>query len=194
MSHIPSVNVALDYELPHEAHDQEVYGAYWQPDWRGIFPVAPDAIHNYDKPVYLGVLDGTEAVTDWNPWEGVTGPHVNSVIRFGHAREAAGVQEFAQAAPLAIDAFDRNPDHGQARPSGVMSIAALVPFLELPDYGQGVDPSSTAGLSDGGYLPYHYDLGWQVDMSGLGAIGPRQVFRSPPSVSDQTAGVYAAGF
>lgn len=189
MSAIPGVNRAYSQESPRLAHRNEIYGANWQPDFRGIFPIDSDQIHNHTTPVFLGVLDGTEGVTDWNPWEGVTGPHPNTVIRYGYG--TPGIQEFALDAPLAIDAFDRNPDHGQARPSGVSSIAALVPFMELPDYGQGHDPSSVSGFGTG-VTPYHFDYGMQIDTGQ--AIGPRQVFRSPPSYSDQTAGVYAAGF
>jgi hypothetical protein len=69
----------------------------------------------------------------------------------------------------------------------------MIPFLDLPDHGQHLDPSALAGYGDlGGILPYHYDYGLQIDQGS--AIGPRQIFRSPPSVSDQTAAVYAAGF
>lgn len=191
MSHLPGVNTFYEKARPVEYTGRDVSGAPWQPDWRDTYIVGPDEIHNHTTPVFLGILDGTEAVTDWNPWERVTGPHPATVIRYGYG--SPGLQEFGQDAPLAIDAYDRNPDHGQARLSGVGSIAGLVPFLELPDYGQGVDPSSIAGFApDDAALPFHFDPGLQLD-SGQ-AIGPRQVFRSPPSYSDQTAAYYAAGF
>jgi hypothetical protein len=95
-------------------------------------------------------------------------------------------------APEAIDCFEMQATSGQAVISGVESIAAMVPFVELPDYGQGQDPYSMAGFGGRGGLPYHFDYGEQNTTDS--AIGPRQVFRSPPSVSDQTAAVYAAGF
>lgn len=192
MAAIPGQALAVEgYERPDLASREQVAGAPWSHDWRDIYPVAPDMVRNHDKPSFLGVYDGTEGVTDWNPWEGVTGPHPNSVIRRGYG--TPDVQEFPQAAPLAVDAFDRSPDHAQAMLSGVSSIAALVPFMELPDYGQGHDPSAIAGFGTG-KTPYHFDMGLQIDDSGMGAIGPRQVFRSPPTFSDQTAGYYAAGF
>jgi hypothetical protein len=186
----PGVDFYAD-ESPFGATREQVVGAPWSHDWRDIYPIAPDSIHNHTKPAYLGVLDGTESVSDWNPWEGVTHPHPSSVIRRGYG--TPGIQEFAQAAPLAIDSFDRHPDHGQAQLSGISSIAALVPFIELQDYGQDIDPNSMAGLSTGQVYPYHFDVGGSPINQGA-TIGPRQIFRSPPSFSDQTAAFYAAGF
>lgn len=190
MSLLPGVNIAYDYERPVVGNmGDDVAGHPWQFFPRDNYPVAPDMIHNHDAPAFLGVLDGTESVADWNPWEGTTFPR--HTIRYGYG--PYGLQEFAQAAPLAIDAYDRAPDHGQHRLSGVSSIAAIVPFLELPDYGQGLDPSSIAGFApDDAAQPYHFDPGLQLDSAQ--AIGPRQVFRQPPSYGDQTAAYYAAGF
>lgn len=190
MSNIPSVNRAYAEEAPQTGFmGNDVAGAWWQWWPRDNYPVASDEIRNHDKPTFLGYYDGTESVADWNPWEGTTFPR--HAIRHGYG--TPGLQEFPQAAPLAIDAFDRNPDHGQVRPSGIGSPAALIPFLDLPDHGQHLDPSSLAGYGNlGGTLPYHYDTGLQIDQGQ--AIGPRQVFRQPPSYSDQTAAFYAAGF
>jgi hypothetical protein len=183
VSNIPDVNQYQD-EQPFLATREHIAGAYWSLDWRDIYPVASDRIRNHTTPAFLGVLDGTESVTDWNPWEGVTGPHPRTVIRHGYG--TPGIQEFPNDAPLAIDSFDRHPDHGQNVLSGVSSIAALVPFLELPDAGIG-----TNDLGNGYETPYHFDYGLQVDMAS--AISPRQVFREPPSYGDQSAAVYAAG-
>jgi hypothetical protein len=186
VSAIPGVNSAYEEESPALQWNDAglVSGAPWVVDWRDNYPIASDEILNHTTPVYLGILDGTEGVTDWNPWEGVTGPHPSTVIRFGYG--TPGIQEYANDAPLAIDQRDRHPDHGQAQLSGQSSIAALVPFLELPDAGIGTNDL-------GEYtLPYHFDVGNQVD--GSAGISPRQVFRQPPTYSDQTAGVVAAGF
>ena len=195
MSLLPGVNIAYEYEEPHiddlagKAPLADPIGAPWQYWPRDNYPVAPDMIRNHTTPIFLGVLDGTESVADWNPWEGTTFPV--HTIRYGYG--PYGLQEFAQDAPLAIDAFDRAPDHAQARLSGVGSIAGLVPFLELPDYGQGLDPSSISGFApDDAAMPYHFDPGLQIDQAQ--AIGPRQVFRAPPTISDQTSAYYAAGF
>lgn len=181
MAAIPGVNSAYADENPYMATREQVAGAPWSHDWRDLYPVASDQIHNHVTPCFLGVLDGTECVSDWNPWEGQTAPHPDTVIRYGYA--APGIQEFALDAPLAIDAYDRHPDHAQQILSGVSSIAALVPFLTLPDAGN--DPYDDV-------LPYHFDYGASLDTGGT--IGPRQVFRQPPSYSDQTAAIYAAGF
>lgn len=184
MAAIPGVNTAYEWESPELASRDLVHGAPWSVDWRDIYPVSPDQIRNHEVPTFLGVFDGTEGVTDWNPWEGVTGPHPSTVIRRGYG--TPGVQEFAQDAPLAIDQFDRHPDHAQIQLSGVSSIAALVPYLELPDAGIG-----TNDLGANGVYPYHFDYGLQIDTAS--AIGPRQVFREPPSYGDQSAAIYAAG-
>lgn len=184
MSDIPGVNGAFTWEDPELASREQVDGAPWAHDWRDIYPVAPDQIRNHTTPVYLGILDGTEGVTDWNPWEGVTGPHPSTVIRHGYG--TPGIQEYALDAPLAMDSFDRHPDHAQVQLSGVSSIAALVPFLELPDAGIGTN--DLGGLSA---YSFHFDDGLQLDMAS--AIGPRQIFREPPSYGDQSAAVYAAG-
>ena len=172
MSAIPGL-VHAAAELPHLATCDNTYGAPWNIDWRGVYLVAPDEVHNHDKPAALGVLDGEEIVTGWNPWQGRSGPTPWRVIRHGYA--APGVQEFPQASPLAIDTFQREPTHAQQQLSGVSSIAALVPFMELPNG-----------------APYHFDDGLQLDQGQ--AIGPRMIFREPPSFNDQTAALYAAGF
>jgi hypothetical protein len=170
---IPGI-VRADTEAPRGATIERNRGAPWQVDWRDVFYLAPDEIRNHDKPVFLGVLDGTESVTDWNPWDGRTGPTPWRAIRHGYASD--GVQEYGQAAPLAIDnGIGNQPMHAQAQLSGVSSIAALVPFMDLPNG-----------------LPYHYDEGLQLDSGG--AIGPRMIFRGPPSFNDQSAAIYAAGF
>lgn len=193
MSNIPGVADAYQYETPHLAAT-EAYGSYWNMDWRDVYPVAPDEILNHDQPAYLGVYDATESVTDWNPWEGRTGPDANiyggnapgypGPIRYGYGTR--GIQEHRQAAPLAIDVVDMQATTGQAILSGVSSLAALVPFLELPDAGIG-----TNDLGDGQSTPYHFDYGLQGWTAS--AIGPRQIFREPPSYGDQSAAVYAAG-
>lgn len=175
--------VYLD-EAPYLASREQVAGAPWSHDWRDLYPVASDQIANHTTPVFLGMLDGTEGVTDWNPWEGVTGPHPRTVIRYGYG--TPGIQEFAQDAPLSIDQFDRHPDHAQAQLSGVSSIAALVPFIELADAGIG-----TNDIGPTGNYPYHFDMGNQIDMGS--AISPRHVMREPPSYGDQSAAIYAAG-
>jgi hypothetical protein len=172
VSAIPGISRA-GIQQPLLGRPKRVRGSGWQPDWRDVCYVAPTETRNHDKPVFLGVLDGTECVSDWNPYEGQTHPLPGRVVRPGYG--SPGVQEFPQAAPLQIDAFDRHPDHGQAQLSGASSIAALVPFMDLPHS-----------------LPYHYDVGLQIDQGQ--AIGPRMVFRGPPSYSDQTAAIYAAGF
>lgn len=191
MSAIPAVNSAYAEESPAFAPGM-VAGAFWSMDFRDRFPVASDEIHNHDQPAMLGVLDGTESVADWNPYEGSTYPQTvgardrdndpvwgrfASALRFTPGGDdATTLQVWPQAAPLAIDTFDRHPDHGQMLSSGYGGpVAGEVPLLEPPQS-----------------LPYHYDMGDQIDMGS--AIGPRQVFRSPPSISDQTAAVYAAGF
>jgi hypothetical protein len=185
VSYISGVSQAYTDEAPSAiASREQVAGAHWALDWRDLYPVASDCIRNHAQPTFLGILDATGSVTDWNPWSGRTGPHPDTVIRHGYG--TPGIQEYAQAAPLAIDTFDRHPDHGQNVLSGVSSIAALVPFIELPDAGIG-----TNDLSAGHANPYHFDYGLQLDMSS--AIGPRQIFREPPSYGDQSAAVYAAG-
>lgn len=186
MAAIPGVNSAFAEESPNLASREQVDGAPWSHDWRDLYPIASDEIRNHVTPTFLGVFDGTEAVTDWNPWEGVTGPHPATVIRAGYG--TPGIQEYALDAPLAIDSRDRHPDHAQMVLSGQSSIAALVPFLELPDAGIGTNDLQRQGDQ----YSYHFDTGLQIDMGS--AIGPRQIFREPPSYGDQSAAVYAAGF
>src|SRR6516165_544238 len=153
MASIPGI-VRADEEAPRGGAIERNRGSQWQIDWRDVYYVAPDEIRNATKPSFLGVLDGSESVNDWNPYEGRTGPTPWRVIRHGYG--APGVQEFPQAAPeaVAIGGLDNQPMHAQAQLSGVSSIAALVPFMDLP-HG----------------LPYHYDMGLQLDQGQ--AIGPR---------------------
>lgn len=185
MAALPAINRAYEEEYPQLGPTPAPAGAFWQPDFRDRFPIASDEIHNHDETAFLGVLDGTEGVTDWNPWEGRTGPEPGKVIRPGYGdafapgdNMAGTLQMFRNSSPLAIDAFDRSPDHAQLLASGADPtawVAGAIPATYLPNS-----------------LPYHYDLGDQIDTGQ--AIGPRQVFRQPPSISDQTAAVYAAGF
>ena len=174
MSALPAVNQALGEELP-AFEPTPIAGSYWNLDWRDRYLVASDEIRNHMGTAFLGVLDGTEGVTDWNPWEGVTGPHPDTVLRFGYG--APALQVYPNPAPLAIDAWNLQNTNGQVQLTAIEGewAAGMVPPFEPP---QG--------------LPYHYDVGDQIDMGQ--AIGPRQVFRQPPSISDQTAAVYAAGF
>jgi len=193
VSNLPGVNEFWDIASPRLFTGlRDTAGAGWQIDWRDVYPgPGSDYIRNHDQAAFLGVLDGTESVSDWNPWEGQTAPRIGRAIRHGYGPN--GLQEFSQADPQAIDCLSHDPDHCQVQLSGVGSVAGMIPFLDLPDHGQHLDPSALAGYGDlGGILPYHYDYGLQIDQGS--AIGPRQVFRSPPSVSDQTAAVYAAGF
>ena len=196
MSALPGVNQALDKEQPRQAFDvSPVYGAFWQPDWRDTYLIDSDSIRNHNIPARMDYYDGADNATEFNQYQGVIS---SDPISFGTKVEIAllGDPAYMQVMripqPDAIDQFDRHPDHGQAQLSGVDSIAAMVPYLELPDYGQEYDTSSMAGFGGKGGLPFHFDYGKQIDQSS--AIGPRQIFRSPPSFSDQTAGVYAAGF
>lgn len=174
MSAYPAVNSALADERP-GFPPTPIAGAPWSVDWRDRYLVASDEIRNHDEPSFLGVFDGTEAVADWNPWEGVTAPDPDKVLRYGYGGPAASLQVYAQAAPLAIDCWERSPDHGQVLACGTPSVEGMVPLIFPPQS-----------------LPYHFDWGDQIDTGQ--AIGPRQVFRSPPSISDQTAAMYAAGF
>lgn len=186
MAAIPGINSAYADESPSLVSRAPISGSHWNIDWRGNYPVASDEIENHTTPTFLGVLDGTESVADWNPWEGQTAPRPGRTIRYGYG--TPGIQEYAQDAPIAIDSRDRHPDHAQVQLSGVSSIAALVPFIELPDAGIGTNDLSPQNYS----YPYHFDSGLQLDMGS--AIGPRQIFREPASYGDQTAAVYAAGF
>ena len=196
MSALPGVNQALEKEQPRETFDASpVHGAYWQPDWRDAYLIDSDAIHNHDRPARMDYFDGADNATEFNQYQGVISSDPISYgtkVAIANLGSAEYLQVMRNPQPDAIDQFDRHPDHGQAQLTGVDSIAAMVPFLELPDYGQEYDTSSMAGFGGRGGLPYHYDFGKQIDQSS--AIGPRQVFRSPPTFSDQTAGVYAAGF
>lgn len=185
MSALPGVNSAYTDESPNLASREQVQGAPWQSDWRDIYPIASDQIRNHCQPAFLGVLDATESVSDWNPYEGTTYPR--HPLRFGYGDGAETLQVRRLPSPLAIDSFDRHTDHGQQVLSGISSIAALVPFLELPDAGIGTNDLGATGI-----YPYHFDTGGQLDMAS--AIGPRQIFREPASYGDQTAAIYAAGF
>ena len=195
MSALPGVNQALDIEQPREADvTPHPWGMWWQPDWRGTYPVDSDYIHNHQAPANIP-WDGADNSSEWNQYQGNIS---SNPISAGTQYEIAllGAPAFMQImripAPEAIDQFDRHPDHGQVQLTGVDSIAGMVPYLELPDYGQGQDISSLSGLGGRGGLPYHFDVGRQIDTAS--AIGPRQIFRSPPAYSDQTAAIYAAGF
>jgi len=196
MSDLPGVNRALDQEQPREAFDSSpVHGAYWQPDWRDTYLISSDEVRNHNVPAAIGVFDGADNASEWNQYQGAIQSDPIS-IGTQHAIALLGDAEYMQVmripAPEAIDQEDRQNTNGQVQLSGIDSIAAMVPYLELPDYGQAYDPSSMAGFGGKGGLPYHFDYGRQTDTSS--AIGPRQVFRSPPTYGDQTAGMYAAGF
>jgi hypothetical protein len=196
MSALPGVNQALESEQPVEAFDSShVNGAPWQPDWRDAYLISPDSIQNHNIPAALGIFDGADNASEWNQYQG----NIQSdPIPMGTQEEIrllgapAYMQVMRIPQPDAIDQFDRHPDHGQMQITGVDSIAAMVPYLELPDYGQGQDPNSMAGFGGRGGLPFHFDYGQQYTQGS--AIGPRQIFRSPPAYSDQTAGIVAAGF
>lgn len=195
MSDLPGVNRAYTDESPYEAYPNHIHGAPWNEDFRDNFPIAYDEIHNHERPSALGVFDGADNASEWNQYQGAIQSDPIS-IGTQHAIMELGSVEYMQVmripAPEAIDQMDRQNTNGQMQLSGVDSIAAMIPFLELPDYGYGQDPSSLAGFGGRGGLPYHFDVGKQNTQDS--AIGPRQVFRSPPSVSDQTAAMYAAGF
>jgi hypothetical protein len=195
MSALPGVNQALDREQPREAFDSSpVYGAYWQPDWRDAYLIDSDYIRNHEKPANVA-WDGADNASEWNQYQGnISSDPVSAgtQLNIQQLGSVAYMNVMRIPQPDAIDQFDRHPDHGQAQLSGIDSIAAMVPFMELPDYGQGQDPSSMAGFGGRGGLPFHFDYGKSnADMGG--AIGPRQIFRSPPAYSDQTAAIYAAG-
>jgi hypothetical protein len=196
MSDLPGVNRALEQEQPREAFDSTpTHGAYWQPDWRDTYLLDSDAIHNHTIPARLDYYDGADNATEFNQYQGVVASDPISYgtkLNIQQLGAPAYMNVMRIPAPEAIDQFDRHPDHGQMQLTGVDSIAAMVPYLELPDYGQGMDPDSMAGFGGRGGLPYHFDYGKQIDQGQ--AIGPRQIFRSPPTYGDQTAGMYAAGF
>lgn len=196
MSSLPGVNEAYSYEQPREAFDSPAtHGAYWQPDFRDAFPVAPDEIRNHYTPAAIGVFDGADNASEWNQYQGAI---QSDPISLGTQHEIAclGDPAYLQVMripqPDAVDVMRMDNTNCQVQLTGVDSISAMVPYLELPDYGQGQDPSSMAGYGGRGGLPYHFDLGNQNTQDS--AIGPRQVFRSPPAFSDQTAAIYAAGF
>lgn len=198
MSALPGVNQALFREQPQEVFDSPpVKGAYWQVDWRDDYPVDSDYIRNHNQPARIDYFDGADNATEFNQYQGVIS---SDPVSYGSHLNMAnlGFPNGFINGPMripdvnAIDQFDRHPDHGQAQLTGVDSIAAMVPYLELPDYGQGRDPNSLAGFGGRGGLPFHFDVGAQIDQGQ--AIGRRQVFRSPPSYGDQTAAFYAAGF
>lgn len=196
MSALPGVNQSLEKEAPREAFDSSpIHGAYWQPDWRDAYLIDSDEIQNHTVPARMDYYDGADNATEFNQYQGVISSDPISYgtkLNIAQLGDPAFLNVMRIPQPDAIDQFDRHPDHGQMQLTGVDSIAAMVPYIELPDYGQEYDPSSMAGFGGRGGLPYHYDYGMQIDQSS--AIGPRQIFRSPPAVGDQTAGVYAAGF
>ncbi len=195
MSALPGVNQALERERPREAFDvTPTYGAYWQVDWRDTYLVDSDYILNHERPASLRWFDGADNASEWNQYQGAIQSDPLSVgtqenIRLLGAPAYLNVMRLPD--PEAIDQWDRHPDHGQAQLTGVDSIASMVPYLELPDYGQGLDPASMAGFGGRGGLPYHFDVGKQ--RSDDAGISPRHVFRSPPAFGDQTAAMYAAG-
>src|SRR5215475_2895805 len=194
MSDLPGVNRAYTDEAPYETYPNHIHGAYWNEDFRDNYPIAPEDIRNHDRPAAIGVFDGADNASEWNQYQGTV---QSDPISIGTQHEimllgdVAYMQVMRIPAPEAIDQMDRQNTNGQMQLSGVESIAAMIPFLELPDYGQGQDPSSMAGYGGRGGLPYHFDVGQQYTQGS--AIGPRQIFRSPPAVSDQTAAIYAAG-
>lgn len=196
MSALPGVNRALGQEFPREADDvPATAGAYWQPDWRDVYLIDSDSIHNHYRPARFDDWDGADNATEFNQYQGnISSDPISygTKLNIGQIGAAAYLNIMRIPQPDAIDQFDRHPDHGQAQLTGIDSIAALVPFLNLPDHGQDQDPSAISGMGGKGGLPFHYDYGMQIDQGS--AIGPRQIFRSPPSYSDQTAAVYAAGF
>ena len=195
MSDLPAVNQAYEIERPVEAFDSTpVHGSPWVVDWRDAYPIASDDITNHDRPANIP-NDGPDNASEWNQYQG----NISSdPISMGTQYEImllgspAYMQVMRIPAPEAIDQRDRQNTNGQVQLTGVDSISAMVPYLELPDYGQGQDPSSMAGFGGRGGLPYHFDYGQQYTQGS--AIGPRQIFRSPTTVSDQTAGMIAAGF
>lgn len=195
MSDLPGVNRAYTDEAPAIALPNHINGAPWNEDFRDNYPIAYDDIQNHFTPAALGVFDGADNASEWNQYQG----NIQSdPISMGTQHEisllgdVAFMQVMRIPQPDAIDQTDRQNTNGQVQLTGVDSISAMVPYLELPDYGQGNDPSSMAGFGGRGGLPYHFDYGQQYTQGS--AIGPRQVFRSPPTVSDQTAGMIAAGF
>lgn len=196
MSALPSVNESLEVESPREAFDSSpVHGAYWQPDWRDTYLIAPDEILNHRILTSFGTFDGPDNAAEFNQFQGevVSDPITfGTRLNIGQLGHPAYLNIMRLPGTDAIDQTDRQNTNGQAQLSGVESIAAMVPYLELPDYGQSYDPSALAGFGGRGGLPFHFDVGKQIDQSS--AIGPRQVFRAPPTYGDQTAGVYAAGF
>lgn len=195
MSDLPGVNQAYAIEQPREAFDSSpVNGSPWVVDWRDAYPIAFDDIANHDRPAAMGVFDGADNATEWTPYhfDAADPISIGTQHNIADLGSAAYMNVMRIPAPEAIDQWDRQNTNGQVQLTGVDSISAMVPYLELPDYGQGQDPSSMAGFGGRGGLPYHFDEGQQYTQGS--AIGPRQVFRSPPSVSDQTAAMYAAGF
>lgn len=194
MSDLPGVNRAYEQEVPFEAFTNHINGAPWNEDFRDNYPIASDDIANHMSPTNVP-WDGPDNASEWNQYQGnISSDPISAGTQ--HAMAMLGAAAFLQVmripAPEAIDQQDRQNTNGQAQLSGVDSIAAMIPYLELPDYGQGTDPSSMAGFGGRGGLPYHFDVGQQYTQGS--AIGPRQVFRSPPSYGDQTAAMYAAGF
>lgn len=195
MSDLPGVNRAYIDEAPYEAYPNHINGAPWNEDFRDNFPISADDIRNHEVPSALGVFDGADNASEWNQYQGTIQSDPISMGTQENIRQLGSVaymNVMRIPQPDAIDQRDRQNTNGQMQLSGVDSIAAMIPFMELPDYGQGQDPSSLAGFGGRGGLPFHFDYGNQYTQGS--AIGPRQVFRSPPSVSDQTAAFYAAGF
>lgn len=194
MSDLPGVNQAYVQEYPVEAYPNHINGAPWNEDFRDNYPIASDDIANHDRPGNIP-YDGPDNACEWNQYQGnIQSDPISAGTQYEIALlgSPAFMQVMRIPAPEAIDQRDRQNTNGQVQLTGVDSIAAMVPYLELPDYGQGQDPSSMAGFGGRGGLPFHFDYGQQYTQGS--SIGPRQIFRSPPPYSDQTAGVIAAGF
>src|SRR5437879_6000048 len=139
MSDLPGVNRAYTDEAPYEAYPNHIHGAYWNEDWRDNYPIASDDIHNHDRPASL-LWDGADNASEWNQYQGTI---ISDPISEGTQDEirnlgsVAYMQVMRIPAPEAIDSQDRQNTNGQMQLSGVDSIAAMIPFLDLPDYGQG---------------------------------------------------------
>jgi hypothetical protein len=194
MSDLPGVNRVYTEEAPYLALPNHINGAPWNEDFRDNYPIAFDDIANHTTPANVS-WDGPDNASEWNQYQGnISSDPMSAGTQYEIAMLGAPayMQTMRIPAPLAIDQVDRQNTNGQMQLSGVESIAAMVPYLELPDYGQGQDPNSMAGFGGRGGLPYHFDYGQQYTQGS--AIGPRQIFRSPPAYSDQTAAMYAAGF
>lgn len=194
MSDLPGVNQVYEEQAPYLAYPNHINGAPWNEDFRDNYPISSDEIRNHYSPTNI-LGDGPDNASEWNQYQGnVSSDPISMGTQYEIALlgDVAKLQVMRIPQPDAIDQRDRQNTNGQAQLSGVESIAAMVPFLSLPDHGQHTDPSSMAGIGGEGGLPFHFDYGQQYTQGS--AIGPRQIFRSPPSYGDQTAGMFAAGF